>query len=179
MVNIFPIVFIIAFSALWVTVSLLLSHMGGWSRLARCYPDDITAKNELTKASYLQSGSVGLVNYNSCLILGVSKSGLRLSVLFPFRIAHPPLFIPWSEFRDITEKRTLFLSFLVANIGMPVVTSVMLPLWIRDYIPSAPANRSLFSPVQPDCRSKHLVRGRECDKSRDQTAVTVSKSAQV
>lgn len=46
-------------------------------------------------------------NYGSCLIVGVNPEGIRLSVLFLFRIGHPPLFIHWPEV-SMREKRFLF-----------------------------------------------------------------------
>ena len=38
-----------------------------------------------------------MTNYNNVLTIGANREGLYLSVLFIFRLGHPPLFIPWTE----------------------------------------------------------------------------------
>ena len=133
-----PVAFAIAFPIMWAAVSLVLAHMGGWSKLAQCYADP---GNVIGKTYYMRSGFVGPINYKSCLNLRVSESGLGLSVLFPFRIGHPPLFIPWDQFHSVSEKRVFFFRFLDVYVGKPVVANVVLPLWIRDYLP--PQDRAL------------------------------------
>ncbi len=45
-------------------------------------------------------------HYGNCLTIGADTAGLKLSVLFPFRPGHPPLFIPWSEI-SVTRRRNL------------------------------------------------------------------------
>ena len=39
--------------------------------------------------------------------LGSSYKGLYLAVLFPFRIGHPPLLIPWRDIKAKKEKRLM------------------------------------------------------------------------
>jgi hypothetical protein len=128
----FPIAFAIGFPIMWVAVSLVLSHMGGWSKLAEHYADHQHVSGE---TYYMRSGFVGAINYKSCLNLRVCETGLRLSVLFPFRVGHPPLFIPWDQFHSISEKRVFFFRFLDTYVGRPVIANVVLPIWIRDYFP--------------------------------------------
>jgi hypothetical protein len=128
-----PVVFAIGFPVMWVSISLLLSHMGGWSKLAKHYADTEQVHGE---TYYMRSGSIGVVNYKSCLILSVSETGLRLSVLLPFRIGHPPIFIPWDQFHSVSEKRVFFFPFLDTYVGTPVVANIVLPIWVRDYLPS-------------------------------------------
>ena len=36
-------------------------------------------------------------HYGNCLTFGADQTALFVSVLFPFRCGHPPLFILWSE----------------------------------------------------------------------------------
>ena len=127
------IAFFVAFGTLWCGVSLLLSHIGDWSTLARHYPNMVLPT---LRTFYMSSGCVGSVSYRSCLVLRVCETGLRLSVLLPFRVGHPPIFIPWEEFRNISEDRAWFYSFVHAELGRPVVGTVGLPLGIRQYMPS-------------------------------------------
>lgn len=136
MEKLIPIAFAIGFPIMWVSMSLLLSHMGDWAKLAEQYADSHMEQGE---THCMSSGHVGSVNYKSCLILRVCENGLGLSVLFPFRIGHPPLFIPWDQFHSTSEKRVLFFRFLDAYVGTPVVANLVLPLWVRDHLP-APQN---------------------------------------
>ncbi len=46
-------------------------------------------------------------NYGNCLIVCVNPDGIHLSVLFLFRIGHPPLFVLWPDV-SMKEKRVLF-----------------------------------------------------------------------
>ena len=125
---------LIAFPFMWCGVLWVLAHLGVWSNLAERYPAN--AAKEGT-AFYMRSGKVGMVNYGSCLTLTVSDSGLRLAVMLPFRTGHPPLFIPWSDFHDVCEKRVMFvLPFLQADIGNPVVARLLLPAWVKYHIPT-------------------------------------------
>ena len=45
----------------------------------------------------------GLAHYRNCLVIGANPAGLYLAVFLPFRVAHPPLFIPWNE---VTQSKT-------------------------------------------------------------------------
>jgi hypothetical protein len=44
-------------------------------------------------------------NYGGCLSIVVNQQGLGLRVLWPFRVGHPPLYIPWSQINIHQEKR--------------------------------------------------------------------------
>lgn len=122
---------IIGFPILWVSISLLISHIGGWAKLAEYYAD---VRDEQGESYYMRSGYVGVINYRSCLTLRVCKNGLRLSVPFPFRIGHPPLFIPWDQFYRVSEKRIYFVRWLDTDVGRPLVANLVLPIWMRDHL---------------------------------------------
>lgn len=128
-----PFALIFGFPIMWCVVCLLLSHIGGWATLSDVYRDDANTAGE---AHYMRSGEIGIVNYSSCLTLRVSDAGLRLSVMLPFRVGHPPIFIPWTDFHDVAENRVMFMfPFLNATIGDPPLAHLMLPLWVRDHLP--------------------------------------------
>ncbi len=135
-----PTVVALVFSMIWAAMSLLFSHLGGWASLAAHYRDDGDIK---CKTFYMRTGYVGGVGYGSCLNLGVSKAGLRLSVCFPFRIGHPPLFIPWDQFHSLWERPVFLGHILDIYVGTPVVANLRLPLWIRDYMPTPKADSVL------------------------------------
>ncbi len=102
---IIPFLFPIFFIGLWVMVCLLLSTIGGWSRLAEHYrsPTDFTGNKW-----QFQSGRLGVVNYKSCLTLGTNDAGLYLAVFPFFRMGHPPLLIPWPDIRATESQDWLF-----------------------------------------------------------------------
>lgn len=86
---------VIAFVALWLSVSAILSWIGGWSALAtrfRTAPENATSRIRLPTA-YMRAG----VSSSSVIGLNCLAAGLSLSALLPFRFCHPPLLIPWTE----------------------------------------------------------------------------------
>lgn len=89
-----PVLFSILFVGVWCLVSVLLSAMGGWSRIAKQYPECSPFSGEKWR---MQSIRVGPINYNGCVTIGANWTAIFLSVLFPFRLGHPPLVIPYSE----------------------------------------------------------------------------------
>jgi hypothetical protein len=118
--------FAVIFPLAWIGILNLLAVAGGWSRLARVYRDDGTS-GEVGLHYRRQSGAIGWVSYNGCLSIESCESGLRLGVSLPFRIAHPTLFIPWSELHQIRERQIMLRRFVVGDVGRPTVAHVRLP----------------------------------------------------
>ena len=93
--------FFLFFLALWFGISFLLSVFSGWRQLSQYYRSSGLFEG---RRFYFQSGAMRLrARYNSVLILGVNSEGLYLSILFPFRVGHPPLLVPWGDI-SWTEK---------------------------------------------------------------------------
>lgn len=114
----------VLFVAGWCAISFLLSAIGGWRRLAARFP----ARNEPSgELLFMRSGSVGMASYRGCLIINRNVAGFRLSVLFPFRLGHPPLFIPWSEVHRASRRRVLWSDTVSFEVGTPPITSLELP----------------------------------------------------
>jgi hypothetical protein len=67
----------------------------------------------------------GIANYRGCLTLGASIEGLYMSVMFPFRIAHPPLLIPWTEIH-VERQKLLFFPGVQFTLGR----ESSIPLWV-------------------------------------------------
>jgi len=94
------------FVVFWCGISLLISFMSGWRELSRIYPATVSPEG---KRFWFQSASMRRgTNYGNCLIVWVNPNGIYLSVLFLFRIGHPPLFIPWP---DVSMRERVFLFF--------------------------------------------------------------------
>jgi hypothetical protein len=96
---------IVAFVGLWCIICRLIAGMSGWGLLARAYecsspPDGVRLRFQSAgMRRYFNS------NYGGCLSIVVNEEGLGLSVFWPFRIGHPPLFIPWFQISIHQEKR--------------------------------------------------------------------------
>jgi hypothetical protein len=102
----FQLLFIPTFIGMWIFIGLFLSFLGGWRELGQVYHAD--KKIEGHKWSW-QSGYTRFgVNYNHCLNIRANRNGIYIAISLPFRLGHPPLFIPWS---DITIKRQKVLFF--------------------------------------------------------------------
>jgi hypothetical protein len=108
----------------WLMVTLVISYIGGWASLAqefRC-PEDFVGRRYHGYSGYMR----GLAHYRNCLTLGANHQGLYLAVLFLFRLAHPPLFIPWREI-SVTRKRLLFIPMVRFQLGR----ELSIPFWVH------------------------------------------------
>jgi hypothetical protein len=110
--------FLLCFTALWVAVTGLLRGFCGWAALAKRFATSQPAAGEsfAFASAGMGASSTFPVNYNSCLFLTVGPGGIRMSMLFLFRLGHPPLFIPWSEVESVAEKRTWFYRYAIVRI---------------------------------------------------------------
>lgn len=89
----------IAFVVVSAVIGSALAGAGGWRKLAERYPARMagTSGERFRFTSLRTSGGlVGMATYNSCVTVGVGEEGVSLELWAPFRLFHPPLFIPWS-----------------------------------------------------------------------------------
>jgi hypothetical protein len=140
---------------LWIPFAALLlcwvlASVSGWTRLAAEYRADQTVTAEPSVAdersvaakpsvaaerAHMRTGRIGPINYHSVLSFSCTNDGLRISIAFPLRIAHPPLFIPWTEFHQVTADNKLYSNRIKACIGNPAIVRVVLPAWVRYRMP--------------------------------------------
>jgi hypothetical protein len=108
---------------MWVTVSFLIALVGGWFELGRIY----RATRGFAGSSWrFQDAQFRLLtHYNNILTVGSNADGLYLAVFLPFRIGHPPLFIPW---QDVSVRPGTFLWFRIYKFEFRQVPSVRLQL---------------------------------------------------
>ena len=104
-----PLEFIGFFVVLWFAVFFFLATLGGWRRLAEAYR--LNGPFEGERWHFRSARMRWGVNYKNCLTMGANRSGVYLAVLLPFRLAHPPLFIPWSEI-GASERKGLVFKYL-------------------------------------------------------------------
>lgn len=97
--------FIAIFIGFWCLILWLLSHMGGWARLAH----EFAASQPPAGDRFgMQSIRVGWVNYNNCVVIHSSEAGLHIQTWRLFVVAHPPIFLPWSALKKVSQGRVLF-----------------------------------------------------------------------
>lgn len=118
----FGYVFPAAFAAFWCLISWLISFVGGWSRLANRYRcrEAVVGTEWRFQSAEMRRFAPG--NYGSCLRILANQDGIGFSVLFPFRIGHPPLFFPWSEI--MVEQKTVLFFFKRVRFTFPLEPTV-------------------------------------------------------
>jgi len=102
----------------WYALCFFISFMTGWHTLAQRfrtqaepYGDTKTA-GPFSYTVYMRHWS----HYGGVIRLTAAADALYASVLFPFRIGHPSLCIPWSEIQFGRTKR-LWWRYVVLTLG--------------------------------------------------------------
>lgn len=118
-------VVVILIAVFWIVTSIVLSASGGWFALGRRFR---VAKEFAGKSWRWQSAQMRwIASYHNCITVGASPEGLYVAPFFPFRLAHPPLFIPWSEISH--SKSTILLApkrcFQLGN-------ELQVPFWVPE-----------------------------------------------
>lgn len=109
---------------LFCAVATINAVMSGWRKLAGRFPAPQNfAEGQLFK---WQSGSVGVSGYSKVLFIRVSAQGLYLACVFPFRLMHPPMLIPWSQVKAIRQKKFWPRVMSSLTIGSPKLATVAL-----------------------------------------------------
>src|SRR5271157_4312108 len=87
-------------------ICFIISIMSGWFSLSRRFRAQAEPCGETRSAGpffytvYMRFW----LHYSSVIRVTAAGAALYLSVLFPFRIGHPPLCIPWREIKIGTAK---------------------------------------------------------------------------
>ena len=76
-------------------ILVVTSSLSGWATLARTYHHEGNFAGECWR--YQSAHMRWLSRYRHCLTVGADRTGLYLAIFRIFRVAHPPLFIPWSQ----------------------------------------------------------------------------------
>jgi hypothetical protein len=106
--------FIVLFPIVWVAVCILLSRMSGWHKLAEKYIriDFVSGEKWRFRSARLRHS----VGYNGCVNFYANSEGLGISIFFPFRVGHPPLFIPWTDI-SISKETKFFRKMISFKVG--------------------------------------------------------------
>jgi hypothetical protein len=103
----------LGFAVFWGFGCWLISR-NGWQQLAQYYRAPVTPPERaeifwLQTASLRMPGTVGpSADYRGALRISCGPAGLGLSVIFLFRVGHPPLLIPWAAIGPVEKKTGLF-----------------------------------------------------------------------
>jgi len=96
--HISPYAALLVFVAVSVLVGGVMAGAGGWRALAERYPAPVTPPLDEERYRFTSIrtgwGLFGTALYQGCVTVGVSSRGLSLVRWTPFRLFHPPRFIP-------------------------------------------------------------------------------------
>jgi TPR repeat protein len=99
--SVFPDLFPFFFIGMWCLVGFSLAQIGGWASLAAEYPTTQPFEGKVFRGL---AGQFGVARYSGILNIGANREGLYLSVLFIFRVGHPPLFVRWEDITASVQK---------------------------------------------------------------------------
>jgi hypothetical protein len=102
-----------------------IAWLGGWRALGDTYP---AAEKPQGKQFRMQKIRCGWVDYNGCVTLIVTQSGLYLAVWLLFRSGHPPLLLPWHALHVLEIHEAWWGSYVYVAVDSPPVARLRLPL---------------------------------------------------
>jgi hypothetical protein len=107
-----------AFIAFWCVNCWLVSWQSGWRSLSKRFraESEFLAKTKRGGKYPFDLCFRNWSDYTNIVWTAPEEDALYLSVVFPFRIAHPPLRIPWSEI-SIGTTKLLWRKYLVFSLG--------------------------------------------------------------
>lgn len=112
-----PYSFVILFAALWCAICFLVSLLSGWYSLSKRFRKQSEPYGETRIAGPLfYSVRMRFGNYGNSIRLAAAEDALYASVLFLFRVGHPPLRIPWDQIQ-FRRKKFLWLRYIVLTLG--------------------------------------------------------------
>lgn len=97
---------LLGFLFLWLLNCWFGARITGWSKLAEAYSTRVSVRG---RCRFLQSVRFNrVINYRGIVSFCTNEAGVKFSVLFPFRFAHPSVFVPWDEMVGEEEIHTVF-----------------------------------------------------------------------
>ena len=95
----------------------------GWADLAARFK--MEGKFHGTRIGLI-SASINSSSYQNSLILKYNDHGIYLNPILPFRPFHPALFIPWTEVKEVREKKIFIITYKELIIGDPFIAHIMI-----------------------------------------------------
>jgi len=113
-----PLGIVIFVAVLWCAVCYLIGIFSGWLSLCRRFKQQSDPYGDSKTAGpffytvYMRFWG----HYSSVIRLTAASDALYASILFPFRVGHPPLRIPWNEIQ-IGNEKFLWQRHIVLTLG--------------------------------------------------------------
>lgn len=114
---------------IWIAVSLLAALLSGWLKLSAHYRTDRAPQG---RSSGYINATLGFVGYRRSLRIHTDADGLFLTVMAPFRVGHPPLFIPWRNVREAKLEKFLWKETIKVTLGDKPGVSLKVPKAVFD-----------------------------------------------
>lgn len=110
--------FAVFFAAFWCIVCVIISFLSGWHALSTRFRAQTEPYGETKTAGPFFYGVKMRfkTSYGNAVRMVTAQDALYLSMLFLFRIGHPPLCIPWNEIQFAGAK-FLWLRYVVLTLG--------------------------------------------------------------
>ena len=136
---------IVGFILGWCMINLVTGTFGNWGRLAKTYRAHARPEG---KAFHLQNITTRLFIENVLCTMVVAAEGLYIAVLPIYRMGHPPLLIPWSEFSYVRTTRFLFWGWVSVAVGHPPV-AIRILLSEKVWLATPCSREQIRSPSMP------------------------------
>ena len=121
------------------SVSTIISYTGGWYNLSRRFRFRGKFQGQRWRCQNIQMR--GIAGYHNCITLGVSPQGLYLAASLPlFRIAHPPLLVPWGEI-SLMRGKLFFVKMAKLQLGRESPVPVWIGVGLADKLKTAAGSK--------------------------------------
>lgn len=145
-----PYAYFAFFVILWCFISLIISFVSGWHALSNCFRSQTEPYGQTRTAGPFFYGVQMRfrTNYGNVIRLTAAEDALYLSILFLFRIGHPPLCIPWKEIQ-FSRTKFLWLRYVVLTLGeqeripLRITERMARKLGILERLPNSEAQTTL------------------------------------
>ncbi len=102
----------------WCFVVFVLARVGGWHSMAQRYAAGSRPSGGVTYRFRNGGFSAFGSGYRNCLNVTITRDGLYVVPMGPFRVGHTPVLLPWSCVGGIEEKGFLGFRALEVRCGV-------------------------------------------------------------
>lgn len=97
---------LLALLVFWFGGAAIMSRMAGWHVLSRRFPVPEPLQGETFAFTTAVLGTAAMpITYRRCIRMVLTREGLFMRLMFPFRFHSPPFLIPWTAFAAVAEKQ--------------------------------------------------------------------------
>ena len=106
----------LAFFPFWILITGIISLTGGWNYLSKKYPlsTNFIPVGALYRFQSIRIGKT--TNYNLSINITVSDEGLAFRPIIIFSFLHKPIYLRYSQFRNIKINKLLYYEKLAFSI---------------------------------------------------------------